>query len=1659
MPIEDLSDDEQIALEKGGLDALSNDAQKRLEEGQSHLDRALSAAQEIGRGLVEGAAHTLPGRGYRGLATGAKSLAVGEGLGKASERATETIREEYAPRTTPEKIGAAGGMILANAPAFLGLSATAPTFLPAAGAGLARLGLARAAHGAATFGAFEGLQEAGEQAIKPEPFDPERIAKRAAGGVGIGAGIGAAGMVTPVLAARGVAKGLMARLAGAAAEAGVGGAGAVAQGGEPEDVATNAALFGFLGFLGNRNYDARFRQAVKNDIIDQAVKPMVDSGMPAAQARVKAAQEFDTLLVRAGFTVERMKSTPEYSAAVRQISERLLAQQPELGPRAEARARQALDNAIAEGEVPISELSKVKVEPPKPAEPTPAPPQELPQPEPGPAIPEPTREIMARTGITDPEIARSLAEPPISREVAPGGPVVVPEAPLAAKPSIADPGAAQMPQEAIGEAHAEEGDTSFFEPLAETAERPLTPEEVAEAQALAQQPISALEPTELQRRFPGVTQPQIEAILTQAAERNQPLSEAAVKAFPGLEGSMRETQERLSRQRAGPKKPIHNAIRELGYLDLGHLERFRDLAGYGELKDMDILGQVAKKSGRIKGLDALAEALKERGLLQERDIGELLERLGSEARGGVASMVGEPGAKYQAVRIRKPAQQLMPEETQATMERHGIKPGAELPMIRQVPDPIFGTIKKGQVVKVLASDLEGGNVLIEHGEADLAGKRQIAVVPVRALAEPVRIAPAEQPSGREVREQVAEATGVKPAEKRINISEAKALREVLKAQVRGARMASLKERHQARIEIRRVIMENMLKRQHEQFWGQMGQQIRGKIAAYAKSVLPLDQQGKFITKVASARTLGDLARAYYAIEQEAQRILSKQYDHDIVAILDHALESASFPVEFKKLIREAIAQEGRLENWSDKTLEILKTQKEFIDHVRATGEDIIVPEAILEQVAKLVKQPISQMPVPEKERILINLHHIVARGYDVADIKEEMRLAQRESELTELRAQTTGIISPSYAAGQKLDPIAALTWAEKNARDFQRTLDFFQNAGISLMPQQELFARLDGGNIDGPMRRYFNDRYQTGYAPTLREFGELQDHSRATMKEADLTETEWRELGTFFMAEQERGGDKLAQLGITEQRIAEVKAKLNDKQRKWFWLRDWFNDEVRFERMAKVLAETENIEIKKVLKYWPMVTRQDTFYDKYSVADRIGMEFEGLRVRPEAGFSKERLPHARQDIELHALKIFNKRALDHLWLSNLGEAMRDMRELLKDPELQTGLGDVGYLAVKEWLDVIHGAGGASGASRVQVIDRLLKNTGVAVMAIRPHAGLIQLSAFFDAASRIGMGHTMRGLEMLSEPQWVEFIKTHAPQVYYRGGNYPEINNVLAGGNLSWWNRFGMAHIVWGDSMPARSAFLGAYLQYAEKHGIEIAPAAPNADALRHALYITTKTQGSPHLGDMALAISRGKLLGGRGHLSLSRMLLQYGNFMLFRFSNLKTALYDFPKGGEQSRDAAMAAFWLMMGSMAVSGIRYGANDVYAAIANALGWIDDKQLETIQKRNNFERIAMNEVLSTPPFMGNIMSVMTHRGTGIPLIDMVRDSLVGPYVAISGAIADKPVKASRGLIQSLTSAASLLGVGGAQFIGRQFGRQLYGKKDIQSGRSGSRRRRSR
>ena len=494
------------------------------------------------------------------------------------------------------------------------------------------------------------------------------------------------------------------------------------------------------------------------------------------------------------------------------------------------------------------------------------------------------------------------------------------------------------PAEEVDETATEEGDISFFEPEpAPPAEAKITPADLREAEDQAkreiEQPPYDLSDEELARRLPEAPKEALKHLYDTMRIREQEYNEAQqAEEFRGFSPTPLRDMVRSSK--------IHPSSYKV-YLGEWGKDNVRGLESNKGMP-VDLLRQEAIEFG-ILPEDATINDFWEQwrsevalGPKKGIKLGKGFEYLKVEEYGKAkpsASKVSEPGPPAppkppRKLRIKKRKVPLRPEETKATMEAAGIKPGSEHTVIRGLNDPIFGRIKKGEKVKVIASDLEGGNLLIER--PGIQKYENVAIIPIEAVAAPVRAEKVVPPQPSAVAAKVAEATGVKPAEKPIPMTERKALKILLQAQENAATKAKLATEKKARNEIKALLNEhaaemahgrkelrenldwnaaaeslvNEIERAKTKEYQARQEKIRSMLSKYVKLMLPTKAQGLFVSRISKAKTGGDQLKVLHEINQKAFEIRNKETIEKIRVLVDRMLESKTFPVDVKAKVRE-----------------------------------------------------------------------------------------------------------------------------------------------------------------------------------------------------------------------------------------------------------------------------------------------------------------------------------------------------------------------------------------------------------------------------------------------------------------------------------------------------------------------------------------------------------------------------------------------------------------------------------------------------------------------------------------------------------------------------------------------------------------------------------
>lgn len=473
----------------------------------------------------------------------------GEKAGRAmGERFARETSEKFGmePSTEAEKtiadVGGWLGHLGGKGLEILGLSAVMPGVAPA-GAGLQTLGrqaAGRAVHGALTFGSEQAIEATARGKGAGE------VVGAGAEGAALGAVLGLAGAVpgasefylSPKMR-DGIMKSIMPRLLGTGAEAAVGGGYAAAKGGDTVDVASNAALFGLLGFISNANYSARARDAAKDSVIEPVVRAFVDSGVPKEQAVASARQALEQGLAQAGQASVALRRHPNFPVFLDEIAGKIRQAHPEVSPQqasilAEAEAAKLFIN----GEVSIESLGKMKmkVEPGEALPPAKAAEQTWEDAAAAPAAPE---------GPADPVAQEMEAMVAAAQERGGGGSLESIKAAMELPPDLAE----GLPQSATDVAPKEDiqgvapEEVGLVAPEAELASMEAIPESsvspvvASEGQVAPEAPVAPTEPLSLAQRFPDAPPKVIESLERSVGAASREGMEAAKFKPTEVEGS------------------------------------------------------------------------------------------------------------------------------------------------------------------------------------------------------------------------------------------------------------------------------------------------------------------------------------------------------------------------------------------------------------------------------------------------------------------------------------------------------------------------------------------------------------------------------------------------------------------------------------------------------------------------------------------------------------------------------------------------------------------------------------------------------------------------------------------------------------------------------------------------------------------------------------------------------------------------------------------------------------------------------------------------------------------------------------------------------------------------------------------------------------------
>jgi hypothetical protein len=406
---------------------------------------------------------------------------------------------------------------------------------------------------------------------------------------------------------------------------------------------------------------------------------------------------------------------------------------------------------------------------------------------------------------------------------------------------------------------------------------------------------------------------------------------------------------------------------------------------------------------------------------------------------------------------------------------------------------------------------------------------------------------------------------------------------------------------------------------------------------------------------------------------------------------------------------------------------------------------------------------------------------------------------------------------------------------------------------------------------------------------------------------------------------------------------------------------------------------------------------------------------------------------ATQFVDINAGRVMHRYLDNMAYLIEMGETVKDLTDLTKDPRFDRIAGDIGAEYVKKWLIDIATKGSVGG--RNVIIDIFRKNIGVGVLGWKATAALIQPSAIIDGAQMIGPGYATYGINKFLDPtnkEWREYVDQF-PELRDRLGGEVALRELL---QESWWDKRqneSFTFLKALDTFAASAIVIGAYQKKMDELGLEVKfDETPNQEAMFYAQNVMTLTQSSSQLKDLPPTLSRGAFSGNR---SVDRAVLQFQNFLISArfnrilhqgmrvpFARFKDARSE-GKGVmssvyEGSKPVTSVALYTMAAAMYGAGMR---SAIYAMLAS-LSADDDKQDKV------WDRALQSfifELAGNVPLASNLYATSLYDSGLFPMIDIIGDTLDGVTSAFTGKSTESKTK---GAIKAGTTILTGAGVPG-------------------------------
>lgn len=682
---------------------------------------------------------------------------------------------------------------------------------------------------------------------------------------------------------------------------------------------------------------------------------------------------------------------------------------------------------------------------------------------------------------------------------------------------------------------------------------------------------------------------------------------------------------------------------------------------------------------------------------------------------------------------------------------------------------------------------------------------------------------------------------------------------------------------------------------------------------------------------------------------------------------------ADFKKTEEQLIEGARRVETRLARLEPKEKLSFPKQKGLISGIKAqlaSSQGESTPESIDKARALIGRQPLDTLTLKELNALENRVGKELSKGARM--LADRKNLPQFETDIKAIEADSVPISTTDIKTagiGEQL------TTFEVIQNRYTAIKNNIKRRTVALNPMDVFFDMLDGAqNYKGANHRIFKRTMDENFTKYLNLKEKTTRRVKELTNEFKLNENNFDKIGAWAVLQQEGGLTKLLDSGFSRKDINNLTLTKNELEVYNLMRRKL---DSLFQPVRTVMRDVYGKNVIGVRDYFPFLTDHNALQD-IEIQDQLGEELPvvGARVEPEKGFTIERTLGPQQ-VRIDALGVFLRHVDNAAYLVSMAKDIRALGILASSGQYEKAVGTLGQEMTIEWINLLARKGNAQ--NRVEIIDTLRRNIGVAVLGFKLSTIFVQPTALADGAALVGGRFVADGVTKVARPEWRKFLWDNVPEIRERAGDDPAYLDLGGQGRLAKAREAGFLALKFVDSLTASSVAIGAYIKSVEQRGGTVDLKNPDPVAIQEAQLMMRRTQASAFAKDTPAIISQGKLTGNE---SVDRLILQFQSFMLNRWSLIKHDLWAAGIKSGQTKQAVNVATWLMLATAAEVGLRFVASSIEGVITGD----EPDPLDEV-----FPEKFVKNLVTTVPFVSQGVSAFEYGSVPVPAISIAAKAL--------------------------------------------------------------------